>query len=61
MKKSAIKSKKLTLHECKRELFLFAQSIKNIADRLEQDAITYQQYSLHFVQKEIIPSCTHVK
>ena len=41
MKKSAIKLKKLTLHECKRELFLFAQSIKNIADRLEQDAITY--------------------
>ena len=41
MKKSVIKSKKLTLHECKRELFLFAQSIKNIADRLEQDAIAY--------------------
>ena len=41
MKKSAIKSKKLTLHECKRELFLFAQSVKSIANRLEQDAITY--------------------
>ena len=40
MKKSAIKPKKLTLHECKRE-FLFAQSVKSIADRLEQDAITY--------------------
>ena len=44
MKKSAIKSKKLTLHECKRELFLFAQSIKNIADRLEQDAMTYHTH-----------------
>ena len=41
MKKSVIKPKKYTLHECKRELFLFAQSIKNIADRLEQDAIAY--------------------
>ena len=41
MKKSVIKPKKYTLHECKRELFLFAQSIKNIADRLEHDAITY--------------------
>ena len=41
MKKSAIKSKKFTLHECKKELFLFAQSVKGIADRLEQDAITY--------------------
>ena len=41
MKKSAIKLKKYTLHECKKELFLFAQSIKSIADRLEQDAITY--------------------
>ena len=41
MKKSAIKPKKLTLHESKRELFLIEQSIKNIADRLEQDAITY--------------------
>ena len=44
MKKSAIKSKKYTLHECKRELFLFAQSIKNIADRLEQDAMTYHTH-----------------
>ena len=41
MKKSAIKPKKLTLHECKRELFLFAQSVKSIANRLEQDAIAY--------------------
>ena len=41
MKKSAIKPKKYTLHECKRELFLFTQSVKNIADRLEQDAIDY--------------------
>ena len=41
MKKSAIKPKKYTLHECERELFLFAQSVKSIADRLEQDAITY--------------------
>ena len=44
MKKSAIKPKKLTLHECKKELFLFAQSIKNIADRLEQDAMTYHTH-----------------
>ena len=41
MKKNVIKPKKYTLHECKKELFLFAQSVKNIADRLEQDAITY--------------------
>ena len=41
MKKSVIKLKKFTLHECKKELFLFAQSVKNIADGLEQDAITY--------------------
>ena len=41
MKKGAIKLKKYTLHECKKELFLFAQSVKSIADRLEQDAITY--------------------
>ena len=41
MKKSTIKPKKYTLHECKKELFLFAQSVKSIADRLEQDAITY--------------------
>ena len=44
MKRSIAKSKKLTLHECKRELFLFAQSIKNIADRLEQDAMTYHTH-----------------
>ena len=44
MKKKIIKSKKYTLHECKRELFLFAQSIKNIADRLEQDAMTYHTH-----------------
>ena len=41
MKRSIAKSKKLTLHECKKELFLFAQSVKSTADRLEQDAITY--------------------
>ena len=41
MKKSAIKPKKLTLHECERELFLFVFILKSIADRLEQDAITY--------------------
>ena len=41
MKEKTIKPKKLTLHECERELFLFAQSVKSIADRLEQDAITY--------------------
>ena len=41
MKKSVTKPKKFTLHECKRELFLFAQSVKSIADKLEQDAITY--------------------
>ena len=41
MKEKTIKPKKLTLHECKKELFLFAQSVKSIADRLEQDAITY--------------------
>ena len=41
MKKKIIKSKKYTLQECKRELFLFAQSVKSIADRLEQDSITY--------------------
>ena len=41
MKKGVIKPKKYTLHECKRELFLFAQSVKSIADRFEQDAITY--------------------
>ena len=36
-----IKSKKFTLLECEKELFLFAQSVKRIADRLEQDAIAY--------------------
>ena len=41
MRKSVTKPKKFTLHECKKELFLFAQSVKSIADRLEQDAITY--------------------
>ena len=41
MKKGVIKQKKYTLHECKKELFLFAQSVKSIANRLEQDAITY--------------------
>ena len=41
MRKSVTKSKKFTLHECKKELFLFAQSVKSIANRLEQDAITY--------------------
>ena len=41
MKKSAIKPKKYTLHECKRELFLFAQSVKSIADRLEHDSKEY--------------------
>ena len=44
MKKPTFKLKKYTLHECKRELFLFAQSIKNIADRLEQDAMTYHTH-----------------
>ena len=41
MKRSVPKPKKLTLHECKKELLLFAGSVKNIADRLERDAITY--------------------
>ena len=41
MKKKTIKLKTYTLHECKKELFLFTQSVKSIADRLEQDAITY--------------------
>lgn len=41
MKKSVIKQKKFTLHECKRELFLFAQSVKSLADRLEHDAVAY--------------------
>ena len=41
MKRKTIKPKKYTLQECKKELFLFAQSVKSIANRLEQDAITY--------------------
>ena len=41
MKRKTIKPKKFNLHECRRELFLFAQSVKSIADRLEQDTITY--------------------
>ena len=41
MKKSVPKPKKLTLHECKKELILFAQSVKSIADRLERDSIAY--------------------
>ena len=41
MKRSVPKPKKLTLHECKKELFLFVQSVKNIADRLERDSIAY--------------------
>ena len=41
MKKGVIKQKKYTLHECKKELFLFAQSVKSIADRLEHDAVAY--------------------
>ena len=41
MKRKTIKPKKFNLHECRKELFLFAQSVKSIADRLEQDAITY--------------------
>ena len=41
MKKPTFKLKKYTLHECNRELFLFAQSVKSIADRLEHDAVAY--------------------
>ena len=41
MKRKIIKPKKYTLHECKKELFLFAQSIKSIADRLEHDSVAY--------------------
>ena len=41
MKRSVPKPKKFTLKECNKELFLFAQSVKSSADRLEQDAITY--------------------
>lgn len=41
MKRSVPKPKKYTLQECKKELFLFARSVKSIANRLEQDAITY--------------------
>ena len=41
MKESVTKQKKFTLHECKRELFLFAQSVKSTSDRLEHDAVAY--------------------
>ena len=41
MKRSVPKPKKLTLHEYKKELFLSAQSVKNIADRLEWYSIVY--------------------
>ena len=41
MKKPTFKLKKYTLHESKRELFLFAQSVKSAADRLEYDAVDY--------------------
>ena len=41
MKEKTIKPKKLTLHECKKELFLFAQSVKSIATRLEHDSKEY--------------------
>ena len=52
MKKSVIKPKKLTLHECKRELFLFAQSVKSIADRLYQDAIAHDvKFPKYYVEE----------
>lgn len=41
MRKSVTKPKKFTLHECKKELFLFTQSVKSIADRLEHDSVAY--------------------
>ena len=41
MKKNAIKPKKFTLKECNKELFLFAQSVKSIANRLEYDSKEY--------------------
>ena len=41
MKESVTKQKKFTLHECKKELFLFAQSVKSAADKLEHDAVAY--------------------
>ena len=41
MKRSVPKPKKFTLHEYKKKLFPFAQSVKNIADRLEWDSIVY--------------------
>ena len=41
MKRKTIKPKKFNLHECKKELFLFAQSVKSIADRLEHDSVAY--------------------
>ena len=41
MKRSVPKPKKSTLKECNKELFLFAQSVKSIANRLEHDVIAY--------------------
>lgn len=41
MKKSVPKPKKFTLKECNKELFLFAQSVKSIANRLEHDSKEY--------------------
>ena len=41
MKKSVPKPKKLTLHKYKKKLFLSAQIVKNIADRLERASIVY--------------------
>lgn len=41
MKRSAPKPKKFTLYEYKKKLFPFAQSVKSIAARLEQDALIY--------------------
>ena len=41
MKRSAPKPKKFTLHEYKKKLFPFAQSVKSIAARLEQDTLIY--------------------
>ena len=52
MKESVTKQKKFTLHECKRELFLFAHSIKSIADRLYQDAIAYDvKFPKYYVEE----------
>ena len=47
MKRSVPKPKKYTLHECKRELFLFAQSVKSIANRLEHDS---KEYGVAFIK-----------